>query len=137
MSAFPHAEKFIMVNQILAKGGNISPLDRATISAFMASLVHEIAECDDALEYTRAEYQRLVDAHEHALKKHNEQRGIENDLRDQLAKARSDALAAREQLAAARQFNAARNDASALREQHLRDQLAEKEDAFKKIQKTI
>ena len=131
MSAFPHAEKFIMVNQILAKDGNISSLDRATISAFMASLVHEIAECDDALEYTRAEYQRLVDAHEHALKKHNEQRGIENDLRDQLAKARSDALAVREQLdAAARKFNAARNDASALREQHLRDQLAEKEGAF-------
>jgi len=116
MSAFPHAEKFIMVNQILVKDGNIPSLDRSTISAFMASLVHEIAECDDALEYTRAEYQRLVDAHEHALKKHNEQRGIENDLR--------------EQLAAARQFNAARNDASALREQHLRDQLAEKEGAF-------
>ena len=135
MSAFPHSKKFIEVNQILAKDGAISTLDRATISAFMASLVHEIAECDDALEYTRAEYQRLVDAHEHALKKHNEQRGIENDLRDQLAKARSDALATREQLDAARKFNAARNDASALREQHLRDQLAEKEGAFKKIQK--
>ena len=98
MSAFPHSEKFIEVNQILAKDGAITTLDRATISAFMATLVHEIAECDDALEYTRAEYQRLVDAHEHVLKKHNEQRGIENDLRDQLA---------------------------------------EKEDAFKKIQKTI
>ena len=130
MSAFPHAEKFIMVNQILAKDGNISPLDRSTILAFMASLVHEIADKDASLEYTRAEYQRLVDAHEHALKKHNEQRGIENDLRDQLAKARSDALATREQLDAARKFNAARNDASALREQHLRDQLAEKEGAF-------
>ena len=128
MSAFPHAEKFIMVNQILTKSGNISPLDRTTISAFMASLVHEIAECDDALEYTRDEYQRLVDAHEHALKKHNEQRGIENDLRAQLAKARSDALATREQLDEARQPDAARDErihrAAALRQQCLRDQLA-------------
>ena len=130
MSAFPHAEKFIEVNQILAKGGDISTLDRATISAFMASLVHEIADKEDALGHFAAENQRLVDAHDHALKKHNEQRGAANDLRDQLAEARSESLAAREQLDAARKFNAARNDASALREQHLRDQLAEKEDAL-------
>ena len=111
MSAFPHSKKFIEVNRILAKDGDIPALDRATISAFMATLVHEIADKNDALEYTRAEYQRLIDAHEHALKKHNEQRGMANDLR--------------EQLDAARQFNAARNDASALREQHLREQLAD------------
>ena len=130
MSAFPHAEKFIEVNQILAKDGALDALDRATISAFMASLVHEIADKEDALGHFSCETQRLTDAHEHALKKHNEQRGMANDLRDQLAEARSDALAVREQLDAARQFNAARNDASALREQHLRDQLAEKENAF-------
>ena len=133
MSAFPHAEKFIMVNQILVKDGNISPLDRITISAFMVSLVHEIAEKDEALVRCAAENDNLRGAHEHALDKHSEQFRLANDLRDQLAEARSDALAVREQLDAARKFNAARNDASALREQYLRDQLAEKEGAFKKI----
>ena len=85
MSAFPHAEKFIEVNQILAKGGAITTLDRATISAFVASLVHEVADKSDALEHFAAENQRLVDVYNHALKKHNEQRGAANDLRGQLA----------------------------------------------------
>ena len=67
MSAFPHAEKFITVNQILAKGGAITTLDRATISAFMATLVHEIAEKEDALQHFAAENQRLVDAQQRAL----------------------------------------------------------------------
>lgn len=91
MSAFPHAEKFIEVNQILAKGGAITTLDRATISAFVASLVHEVADKSDALEHFAAENQRLVDVYNHALKKNNEQRGAANDLRDQLAE-KEDAL---------------------------------------------
>ena len=91
MSAFPHAEKFIEVNQILAKDGDITTLDRATISAFMASLVHEIADKTDALEHFSCENQRLNNVYNHALKKHNEQRGAANDLRDQLAE-KEDAL---------------------------------------------
>ena len=68
MSAFPHAEKFIEVNRILTKSGDITALDRATISAFMATLVHEIADKTNALEHFAAENQRLVDAHDHAQK---------------------------------------------------------------------
>ena len=67
MAAFPHAEKFIEVNRILAKDGDIPTLDRATISAFMATLIHEIADKTDALEHFAAENQRLVDAQENAL----------------------------------------------------------------------
>ena len=132
MSAFPHADKFIEVTRILATEGS-SPQDIAKVLGFMSTLVRENAEKDATLDHLASENQRLVEAHDHALKKHNEQRGMANDLREQLAEARSDTLAVREQLVAARQFNAARNDASALREQHLREQLAEKEDAFKKI----
>ena len=61
MSAFPHAEKFNEVNKILAKEGDISPLDRATILAFMASLVHENADKDDALGHFSCETHRLTD----------------------------------------------------------------------------
>ena len=68
----------------------------------------------------------LTDAKAKAL---DESEGAVNDLRAQLAKARSDALASREKLDAARQPDAARDErihrAAALREQCLRDQLAE------------
>ena len=99
----------------------------------MCALVHEIAEKDDALGHFSCETQRLTDALEHALKKHNEQRGMANDLRDQLAEARSESLADREQLAAARKFNAARNDASALRERELLQKCSDLEKQVNKL----
>ena len=82
---------------------------------------------DVAGKTAAAEAQKaLTDAKAKAL---DESEGAVNDLRAQLAKARSDALAAREQLDAARQPDAARDErihrAAALREQCLRDQLAE------------
>ena len=88
----------------------------------------DMLKVDVAGKTAAAEAQKaLTDAKAKAL---DESEGAVNDLRAQLAEARSDTLAAHEQLDAARKFNAARNDASALREQNLRDQLAEKEGSF-------
>ena len=90
MSAIPHAEKFIEVNQILAKDGAITTLDRTAISVWLATLIHEISEKDDALGHFSCENQRLSDALDHALKKHNEQRGMANDLRHELTDAQNE-----------------------------------------------
>ena len=89
MSAFPHAEKFIEVTRILATEGS-SPQDLAKVLGFMSTLVRENAEKDEALAHFAAENQRLNNVYTHALKKHNEQRGAANDLRDQLASLQQD-----------------------------------------------
>ena len=61
MPGFSHAKKSIETNKILAKEGDISPLDRATILAFIASLIHENAEKEDALGHFSCETLRLTD----------------------------------------------------------------------------
>jgi len=111
MSAFPHAEQFVEVTQILANEGS-SPHDLAKVLGFMSTLVRENAEMDENLREASAANRVLRNLKDHAL-------SVADDLRAQLVEARSESLAASEKLAAAQEFNAARNDASTVREQEL------------------